>query len=185
MMENWSSINFIQSLNFTTVTKNDLNKNRPGEFWIQTRSKDEDINWLVDTGSPRSFISRRTAQYLTKKLGNKIVKQDKNIGQFRCFNNNKMKVDYSIQLDLVTRNTTAHNCQILVVPQNTVNLLGRDTLQKLGIELAYTTPGEKIRNIQSIQNNIAVWIFEKYSHLCTRIRKSKIHIPQHVPPHTA
>ena len=137
MMEDWSSINFIQSLNFTTVTKKDFNNNQQGEFWIQTKSKEEDINWLVDTGSPQSFISRRTAQYLITKLGNKIVKQDKNIAEFRCFNNNKIKVDYSIQLDLVAGNTTAHNCQILVVPQNTVNLLGilgRDTLQKLGIQ---------------------------------------------------
>ena len=44
------------------------------------------------------------------------------------------------------------------------------------MELAYTTPGEKICNIQSIQNNIAEWIFEKYTHLCTRIGKSKIHL---------
>ena len=57
-----------------------------------------------------------------------------------------------------------------------MNLLGRDTLQKLGIELSYKTPGEKIHNIQPIQNNIAKWIFEKYPHLCTRIGKSKNHI---------
>ena len=55
-MEDGSSINFIQSLNFTTVTKKDFNKNQQGEFWIQTKSKEEDMNWLVDTGSPRSFI---------------------------------------------------------------------------------------------------------------------------------
>ena len=177
-MEDWSTINFIQSLNFTTVPKKDFNKNQQGEFWIQTKSK-EDINWLVDTGSPRSFISRRTAQHLITKLGNKIVKQDKNIGEFRCFNNNKIKLGYSIQLDLVTGNTTAHNCQILVVPQNTVNLLGRDTLQKLGIELSYKTPGEKIHNIQPIQNNILKWIFEKYPHKSRKIKQphSKIHIP--------
>ena len=135
MMKDWSSINFIQSLNFTTVTKKDLNKNQQGEVWIKTTSNDEEINWLVDTGSPRSLISRRTAQYLTKKLGHKIIKTDTNIGEFRCFNNNKIQVDYTIQPDLETGNTTAHNCQILVIPQNTVNLLGRDTLQKLGIEL--------------------------------------------------
>ena len=85
-------------------------------------------------------------------------------------------MDYSIQRDLVTGNTTAHICQTLVVPQNTVSLLGRDTLRKLGIKLAHTTPGEKIHNIQPIQNNIAKWIFEKYPHLCTRIGKSKDHI---------
>ena len=126
-MEDWSSVNFVQSLNFTAVTKKHLNKNQQGEFWLQTKSKDENINWLVDTGSPRSFISRSTAQKLITKLGNKIIKQDKDIGEFRCFNNNKMKVDYTIQLDLTSGNTS-RNCQILVVPQYTVNLLGRDTL---------------------------------------------------------
>ena len=178
MMEDWSSINFIQSLNFTTVTKKDFNKIQQGEFWIQTKSKEQDINWWVDTGSPLTFISGRTAQNLITKLGIKIVKQDNNIGEFRCFNNNKIKVDYSIQLDLVTGSITAHNCQILVFPQNTVNLLGRDTLQKLGIEIAYKTPGEKIHNKQPIQNNTAKWIFEKYPHLCTRIGISKNHIAE-------
>ena len=175
MTEDWSSINFIQSLNFTTVTKKDLNKNQQGDIWIQTKNNDEEINWLVDTGSPQSFISRRTSQYLTKKLGNKIIKTDTNIGEYRCFNNNKIQVDYTVLLDLETGNTTAHNCQILVVPQNTVNLLGLDTLQKLGIELTYIKPGGKIQNIQSVQNNIAKWIFQKYPHLCTRIGKSKNH----------
>ena len=53
-------------------------------------------------------------------------------------------MDYTIQRDLETGNSTAHNCQRLVIPQSTVNLLGRDTLQKLGIELTYTTPDKKI-----------------------------------------
>ena len=92
MMEDWNSINFIESLNFTTVTQKDLNKNHQGEFWIQTSSKIENINWLADTGSPRSFTSRSTVQNLTAKLGNKIIKEDRNIGEFRCFNNNKNKI---------------------------------------------------------------------------------------------
>ena len=141
MMEDGSSINFIESLNFATVTQKDLNKNHQGAFWIQTSSKNENINWLADTGSPRSFISRSTAQNLIAKLGNKIIKQDKYIGEFRYFNNNKIKVDYQIQLDLTSGNTTVNNCQILVVPQNTVNLLGRDILQKLGRELTFKTSG--------------------------------------------
>ena len=35
MLEDWSSVNFIQSLNFTTVNKTDLNKNQQGEFWLK------------------------------------------------------------------------------------------------------------------------------------------------------
>ena len=100
------------------------------------------------------------------------------------FNNNKIQVDYPIQLDLETGNTTTHNCQILVVPQNTINLLGRDTLQRLGIRLTYTTPGEKIQNIQSVQNNVAKWVFQKYPHLCTRIGKSKNHVAKSTFHHT-
>ena len=85
-------------------------------------------------------------------------------------------MNYQIQLDLTSGNTTVHNCQTLVVPKNTVNLLGRDILQKLGIELTFKTSGEKIHNINSLQNNIAKWIFQKYPQLCTRIEKSKNHI---------
>ena len=79
-------------------------------------------------------------------------------------------------MDLTSGNTTVHNCQILVVSQNTVNLIGRDILQKLGIELTFKTSGEKTHNIYSTQNKIAKWIFQKHTHLCTRIGKSKNHI---------
>ena len=72
MMEDWSSVNFIQSLNFTTVNKTGLNKNQQREIWIKTLSNSEEINWLVDTGSPKSFISRQTA----KKANTKIRKQN-------------------------------------------------------------------------------------------------------------
>ena len=132
---------------------------------------------LVDTGSPtKSLVSRSTAQQLITNLGNKIINQDKQIGEFRRFNNTKIQVDYQIQLDLTSGNTTAQNCQILVVTQNTVNLLGRDILQKLGLQLTFKNPGEKTRNINSVQNNIAQWVFQKCTHLCTRIGKSKNHI---------
>ena len=92
------------------------------------------------------------------------------------FQQEQKKVDYQIQLDLTSGNTTVHNCQILFVPQNTVNLLGRDILQKLGIELTFKTSGENIHNINSPQNNIAKWMFHEYPHLFTRIGKSKNHI---------
>ena len=42
--------------------------------------------------------------------------------------------------------TCANNCEILVVPHKTVNLLVRDVLQKLGIHLSQTNKGEKVKN---------------------------------------
>ena len=150
MMEDWSSVNFIQSLNFTTVKQ---------------QSKAAQDNLYIDK-----------QQKTNTNLGNKIVKTVANIRDFRCFNNNKIHVDYTIQLDLEIGKTKAQKCEILVVPQNTVNLLGRDTLQKQGIYLAYSNLVEKIQIIHSVQINISKWVFQKYSHLCTRIGKSKNHV---------
>ena len=62
-MEERSSINFIHSLNFTTVTKQDLNKNQQRRFWIQTTSNNKEINWLADTSS--HDISYHDAQHNT------------------------------------------------------------------------------------------------------------------------
>ena len=78
-------------------------------------------------------------------------------GEFRCFTNNKIKINSTLKIHLSSGNATAQNRVILVVPHNTVNLMGRDILQKLGIHLSQT--------------------FSKIStHLCTRLGNSKNHI---------
>ena len=62
-----------------------------GEYWIQTHSGKYKIHWLVDTGSPRNFVSQTTANWLTNKLGKNVENNATKVGEFRCFNNNKIK----------------------------------------------------------------------------------------------
>ena len=58
-----------------------------------------------------------------------------------------------------------------------MNLLGRDILQKLGIQLSQTKKGEKITNfIKTEQQKITQKIFKNFPHLCSRFGKSKNHI---------
>ena len=57
MMEDWNAISFTQSLNFTTVNTTSLKKNQQREFSLKTSCNNEEINWLVDPGRPRSFFS--------------------------------------------------------------------------------------------------------------------------------
>ena len=64
MMEDWQNINFIKSINFTNEKLSDVNKLKRGEFWIKTRTNNQQIFWLADTGSPRSFMNIDTAQKL-------------------------------------------------------------------------------------------------------------------------
>ena len=80
-MEDWISVNFIKSLKFTTMNKTELNKNQQKDFWLKILCDENEINWLVDTGRVRLFMSRQTAKTLTRKLGNKIINKETNIGE--------------------------------------------------------------------------------------------------------
>ena len=147
-----------------------------GEYRIETYSAKRKIHWLVDTGIPRSFVSQTTANWLTNKLGKNIENNATKVGEIRCFNNNKIKINSTLIIDLSSENTAAPNCEILVVPHNTVNLLGRDILQKLGIQLSQTKKGEKITNFKTEQQKIIHKYFKYFPHLCTRLGKSENHI---------
>ena len=83
MMEGWQNINFIKSINFTNETVSDINKTKRGEFRIKTRTDNQQIFWLADTGSPRSFMNIDTAQKLLANGKTPIKQPNKSIGEFR------------------------------------------------------------------------------------------------------
>ena len=99
MMEDWQNINFIKKINFTDEKVSDINKTNRGEFWIKTNTNNQQIFWLVDTGSPRSFMNIDTAQKLLTNGKTNIKQPTKSIGEFRCFNNNKIDIIGTIQVD--------------------------------------------------------------------------------------
>ena len=151
-MQNWAEtkINKINKSNIGELARNPkMARNPNGQKKLQ---------WLVDTGHPRSFISQTTANQLINKLGKNIEKKATQVGEFRCFNNNKIQIQGIIQIDITSGTSSAKECEILVVPHNTVNMLGRDVLQKLGIQLAQKQKGESILNINE---NKSIQIFKK------------------------
>ena len=74
------------------------------------------------------------------------------MGEFRCFNNNKIEINSTLNINLSSGNTAAPNCEMLVVPHNTVNLLGRDIPKILRLQLSQTKKGEKNTNFITIEN---------------------------------
>ena len=105
-------------------------------------------NPLASTpGSPRGFVSETTANWLRAKIGHKIQNKAIKMGEFRCFNNNKIQINSTLNINLSSGNTSATNCETLVVPHNPVNPLGRDILQELGIHLSQTKKGEMAMNL--------------------------------------
>ena len=68
----------------------------------------------------------------------------------------------------------ATNNEILVVDANTVNLLGRYVMGKLGFTISQNK-GTHINNI-NLDNTLQIKIINKFPHLCSRLGKSKNHI---------
>ena len=116
--------------------ENEYNQqNARGRILARNPNRTFEINLLVDTGILSSFLSQTTVNWLTAKLGHKIQSKATKVGDFRCFNNNKIKINNTLNINITSGNTSATNCENLVVPHNTVKFLGRDILQKLGIHL--------------------------------------------------
>ena len=68
---------------------------------------------------------------MTPKLSRLIQNKATKGGKIRCFNNNKINIESTSKPNISSGNTSAANCEILVVPvrrHKTVNLLGRKVL---------------------------------------------------------
>ena len=152
MMEDWQNVNFIKTINFTNEKVSDVNKTDRGEFWIKTKTNNQQIYWLADTGSPRSFMNIDTAQRLLANGKTTIKQPNKSIGEFRCFNNNKINISGIIQVDITSGSSTATNCTILLVNNNTINIMGRDIMEQLGLRLTMTTKNKGENNLFNITN---------------------------------
>ena len=177
--EDWANINLIRPMEFNPQKNDQINKNTNGEFWVETTTKAEKIQWLADTGSPRSFINTQKALEISNKIDNAVIHPYNEETKYRCFNNNDIAIKGVLHMELKSGSWNAKNCRILVVDNKTNNIMGRDVLAKLGITLKAEKPhGKQVHTILNIQTekNIIKWIFQKYPHLCTRLGRSKNHI---------
>ena len=63
-MEDWQIVSFVQSVKFTNEKVTEINKSKKGEFWVQTKTNNNQTCWPVDTGSLASFMNLETARNL-------------------------------------------------------------------------------------------------------------------------
>ena len=135
LSEDWADINHIAPESFSKVQNVQLNTTMPKEIWVETTTKNLKIQWLADTGSPRSFVTLDQANKIMEHIPEVKLQQYTSQTKYKCFNNNNIKIEGELIINLQSGSWTAQNCQILVVGHKTHNLMGRDVLQKLGISL--------------------------------------------------
>ena len=171
----WNTVKLINPKLFHSAQPHKLSRRITDEIWIETSSDTTEIDWLADTGSPRSFVCKTEAERILRHC--KSAKWKHPTGcqtQYRCFNNIEIPITGNIQLNLRSGHRKATNNEILVVDANTVNLLGRDILGKLGF-IPSQNKGTHISNI-NLDNTLQIKIINKFPHLCSRLGKSKNHI---------
>ena len=134
----------VQPKVFSPVRNIIVNKKENDKIWIQTTcNNSEKINWLADTGLPGSFINPTLANKVMTQNPNVKMEKYKENKRYRCFNNKEIKIKGVIHMDITFGSWCAKRCPILIVEQNTTNLMGRDVLPKLGISLQQTKQQEE------------------------------------------
>ena len=178
-MEDRSSVNTIRSTGLNEVNNVSLNKETGGEFWVKTNDNNLELDWLADTGSPRSFMQYSKAQEIVRNHTSSKITTFKEKTRYKCFNNQDIKITGVLHITLKSGSWTAKNCNILLVNNLPQIVMDRDILQQLGFHLTATKPtGKTIGLISdtSTEQNIIKWIFKNYPHLCTRLGRSKNHM---------
>ena len=171
IFDNWNTVNFVKSRSFNTEHQTFT---QIIERNVDTSDKTE-IDWLADTGSPRSFVSKEEADRILQNCKSSKWKNAKDCStKYRCSNNLEIPIIWATQMHIKSGHWDATDNEILVVNSNTVKLLGRDVLTNFGFTISQNK-GTHINNIQS-DTPIQLPIIRKYPHLGTRLGKSKNHI---------
>ena len=132
LSEDWADINHIAPEIFSEVTNTQLNTSLSKEIWVETVTANNlKIQWLADTGSPSTFVSKEQANTIMANNPNFQLQPNKSQTKYKCFNNNNIKIEGELSLTLCSGSWTAEHCRILVVGHKTNILMGRDVLQKL------------------------------------------------------
>ena len=150
--EDWANINIIRPSQFSPQKNNFINKESNGEFWVETTTLSQKLQWLADTGSPRSFINQEIAQQLQKEIQNIRIEKFTENTIYKCFNNNNIEIEEVLIIDIKSGSWTEKSCKVLIVKNKTNNIMGRDLLSKLGITLnASKNTGKPVNFISDLQ----------------------------------
>ena len=110
LSEDWADINHKAPEAFTEVQNVQLNAALPKEIWVETTTNKLTIQWLADTGSPRSFTSKEQANKFLEHNPKVRLQPYTSQRKYKCFNNNNISIEGELNLTLQSGSWTAQNC---------------------------------------------------------------------------
>ena len=151
---------------------------------IRVRSEKNNIVFIADTGSPTSFVNEKTANLLATTVKSAVktrMREDDEANRMVCYNGYKIPSLGRLTAPIESGGWTIHTASFIVVDDRRANILGRNLLPQIGIQLHQERKpaGESVCQVNSIENSdtqIATWVRNTYPGLCTRIGRSKNHM---------
>ena len=115
-------------MEFVQKRNDEINKDPYGEFWVETTTAQNKIQWLANTGSPRSFMNIYMAAKLQQEVRNEKITEYTETTVYKIFTNNNIEIKGVLSLELNSGSWTAKDCKVLIVENRTNNIIGRNIL---------------------------------------------------------
>ena len=142
-----------------------------------------DLVFIADTGSPTSFINQRMANLIvsTVKSARRVqTTETDEANRMVCYNGYKIPSFGRVVTPIESGGWTLNTTSLIVVDNKRANILGRNILPQIGIQLHQTPAGKSINAI-SEETNCSVqkrttWVKTTYLGLCTRVGRARNHM---------
>ena len=154
---------------------------QPRSLSIQLRSGNSFFYATMDTDSPVSFLNKKTAEILMRRLPNVKFKD---IARYPVgvtyvdYNKNPIKLFGSLKIPITSKGWKIENACFLVSENRTRNLLGLNLHEQLGIETVQRGPAEVsfAEDVQDLDPTSQFWkehFVKRYSNVFSRLGRSK------------
>ena len=150
---------------------------------VRVRCGHNNLVFIADTGSPTSFINQRTAnlRVSTVESAKRIqTTETDDANRMVCYNGYKIQSFGRIITPIESGGWTVNTTSLIVVDDKRANILGRNILPQIGIQLKQTPDGKSINAISEdhkcADQKITNWVKTSYPGLCTRIGRSRNHM---------
>ena len=139
--------------------------------------------FIAGVESPTSFINQRTANLIvsTVKSARQVqTTETDEANRMVCYNGYKIPSFGRVVTPIESGGWTLDTASLIVVDDKRANILGRNLLPQIGIQLKQTPAGKSINAISEDTNcsdqKITNYVKTSYPGLCTRIGRARNHM---------
>ena len=93
--------------------KGTINKEHNGEVWVETTTYSHKLQWLAETGSPKSFINQKFAQQLQKEIPITQISDYTESTIYNNFTNNNIEIKRSTNLRHKVRTLDSKSMKVI------------------------------------------------------------------------